>query len=163
FHDLIEAFEIAHPPDMKLVIAGAAPPEDRYAAQLLRKRSDRVFFAGFQTAANLRALYENAALFVHASYMEGFALVILEALSAGAPVILSDITANREFDLEEHLYFPVGDVYALAEKLAPGNYEVYACARSNEVLRENNWDEIARRHLKIFSASVGQDTPLIAA
>jgi glycosyltransferase involved in cell wall biosynthesis len=45
--------------------------------------------------------------------MEGFGLVILEALVAGAPVRVSDIPVHREFGLPDHCYFPVGDLVAL--------------------------------------------------
>lgn len=150
FHDLIEAYKSARPAGRKLVIVGAALGDDAYSQSLLRHQSEDIVFAGFQTASTLRLFYENAALFVLPSSLEGSPLVAFEALAAGAPVALSDAAANREIGLEPRLYFPVGDVAALSKILQARDYGVYRSTRAAAILRENDWDEIARKHLIVF-------------
>jgi glycosyltransferase involved in cell wall biosynthesis len=150
FHDLIEAFKRARPEGKKLVIAGAALGDDAYGQALLRQQSKDIVFTGFQRAATLRLLYENAALFVLPSSLEGSPLVAFEAMAADAPILLSDAAANIEIGLERRLYFPVGDVAALMALLSAENYGVYRSERAAAILRENDWDEIARKYLIVF-------------
>jgi glycosyltransferase involved in cell wall biosynthesis len=152
FHDLVEAFKRTERSGVKLAIAGAAYQDDKYSRQLTAEASDRIVFTGFRTGAELHALYHNAGLFVHPSYMESFSLAILEALAAGAPALLSDIPANREFGLEEDAYFRVGDVDALAAKLRAGPAAWRRSARAAAVVQENNWDAIARRYADLLHA-----------
>jgi glycosyltransferase involved in cell wall biosynthesis len=167
FHDLIEAFKRARPKGKKLVIVGDALGDDEYGQRLLRQRSRDIVFTGFQKTATLRLLYENAALFVLPSSLEGSPLVAFEALAAGAPVALSDAAANVEIGLEPELYFPVGNVDALTLVLSYPDYDAYRSTRAAAILRENDWDEIARRHLIVFRkvapASAGaENTPVSA-
>jgi glycosyltransferase involved in cell wall biosynthesis len=83
-------------------------------------------------------------------------MVALEAMSAGAPVLLSNAEANLEFGLEPHVYFPAGDIGALSEKLASESYDVFRSARAAKVLRDSNWDEIAAKTLRIYQLAVRQ-------
>lgn len=142
FHDLIEAFERARPRRLKLVIAGAAPTSDAYCARLLARRSERIIFAGLQTPATLRVLYDAAALFVLASHKGDASLVILEAMAAGAPILLSNTDANLALDLEPHAYFERGDVDALAAILAQRDYGRFRFQRARPFLSQDTRIEI---------------------
>ena len=159
FEDLIDAFKRARPNGMKLVIVGAALGDDAYSQSLLWRQTDDIVFTGFLNAATLRLLYENAALFVLTSSLEGSPLVVFEAMAAGAPVVLSDAPANVEIGLEPPLYFPVGDVGALAAVLRRQDYAAYRSTRAAAILRENDWDEIARKHLIVFRKATRRGDP----
>lgn len=113
--DLILAHRQAGDAALPLVIVGGSIGDMRHERDLRALASGaRVTFTGARRGFELAALYRHAAAFFHASAMEGFGLVVLEALLAGTVVLLSDIPVHREFDLPESSYFPLGDVAAIA-------------------------------------------------
>lgn len=79
---------------------------------------------------------------------EGLPIAALEAVGGGAPVLLSDISANRDIGLPRRNYFPVGDGVALrACLLAP--HETYAVDRKR-VMSAFDWDRIAADTLRVY-------------
>lgn len=149
-HDLIEAHALAHD-SRKLVIAGGADHASPYSRALLERASDAVVFAGLQDRANLRVLYENAALFVLPSYHEGLPIAALEAASCATPMLLSDIQPNRDLGLAAEHYFPVGEVQKLAVALARPADTFAVDAASFR--RKFDWDEIARSTAQVYRAA----------
>ena len=147
FDYLIRAFKESGT-DRKLVLVGSAMHDSAFCRDLLGKADDKVVFLGSQPRSVLRRLYENADLFVLPSFHEGLAISALEAANCGAPMLLSDISANRDLGLPEGNYFPVGNEHALAVQLArPGHefgYDVSA-------LRTRfDWDRIAQQTLDVY-------------
>ena len=67
----------------------------------------------------LNQYYSSASVFVFPSLVEGFALVLLEAMSCGIPVITTPNTAGPDIlaDGVEGFIIPIRDVEALKEKL----------------------------------------------
>lgn len=149
FEDLICAFK-TRPEGYKLVIAGSDVGNTEYFDVLSRHESDDIIFAGFRTGADLRSLYEEAALFVHPSRMEGYALVVGEALCASIPILVSDIPPHREFGLEEQCYVPVSDVPALARALSVKDYRHYHSQAAVARQRADSWDRVSQEYLSIY-------------
>lgn len=146
-HDLIEA-HLGSSDTRKLVIAGGADHESSYSRALLAKANDRVIFAGLQDRAALRALYENASLFVMPSYHEGLPIAALEAASCATPMLLSDIQPNRDLGLGAAHYFPVGDVAALGAALdRPTDYYAVDAAHFRAAF---DWDVVAQRTALVY-------------
>src|SRR3546814_5182412 len=79
-----------------------------FVRALRARASDRVIFLGTQSRSVLKCLYENCSLFVIPSYHEGLPIAALEAASCSAPMILSDIAANRDLGLDSERYFQIG-------------------------------------------------------
>lgn len=153
-HDLIEA-HLGSSDTRKLVIAGGADHESSYSRRLLSMANDRVTFAGLQDRAALRALYENASLFVMPSYHEGLPIAALEAASCATPMLLSDIQPNRDLGLGTAHYFPVGDVIALRSAInQPADYYAVDSAHFRAAF---DWDVVARRTALVYRG-VCQDT-----
>ncbi|HEX5008594.1 MAG TPA: glycosyltransferase, partial [Hyphomonadaceae bacterium] len=150
FHDAIEAFRVARPKGLKLVIVGGSLGSDRYAADLMASATD-IVFTGALRSGDVRILYRNAALFVHPSYHEGFPIVVLEALAADAPMLLSDIPPHLEIGLDPACYFPKGDVRALAAALRIDDFSKLRPSRRVQILAENSWESVAHRHRDIFA------------
>jgi len=67
--------------------------------------------------AELTRWYSVATVLVSCSIAEGFGLPVLEAMSAGCPVVASDIATYREVAGDAALLVPAGDSAALAEAL----------------------------------------------
>ncbi|MBO9695072.1 MAG: glycosyltransferase family 4 protein [Sphingopyxis sp.] len=152
-HDLIDAHKRSNC-KAKLVIAGSADHESDYARELLARTSDRVIFAGVQSRATLKCLYERCALFVMPSYHEGLPIAALEAASCGARMLLSDIPANLDIGLEAANYFPVGDVEALTQRLGVD------CAEfgidHDSVRARFSWDKAAEDTLGVYRAALAE-------
>ena len=148
-HHLIEAFSRVKSEGLKLVIAGDSDFPDEYSEGLKRQaREAGVVLTGFVKGQKLHSLLTNARCFVLPSSHEGLPIALLEAMSYGLPVVVSDIPANLEVGLAEECYFPVGDVGTLASRLrvlcdAPVERIDYDMAKYD-------WDQIAKEVSDVY-------------
>jgi glycosyltransferase involved in cell wall biosynthesis len=152
FDTLIDAFEEAGG-DRKLVIVGGAQTPTPYAEGLLRRASERVVFTGQQNQAEVAALLRHAGLFVLASTHEGLPIAALEAIAAGARVLVSDIAPNRDLDLPPENYFPAGDARALACRLRQP--ETVPAIDVDSFRTRYDWDAIAASTAAVFRDLAG--------
>lgn len=117
---LIRAYSLARSefPALKLVIAGSRGWMTReiFTAAERNGVPDGVIFTGRVTDAGLDALYTRAALYVQPSFQEGFGLPVLEAMTRGVPVLVSDGGALPEVAGGAGIVTPLGDNFA--DKLA---------------------------------------------
>src|SRR5205814_3990716 len=96
--DLLEAVAALRPDaaDVRLVCAGDG---DRIAVARYAERlgiADAVKFTGWVGPSGKRALLENAAVFALPSYDETLPMSVLEAMSAGVPVVASPVGGISE-------------------------------------------------------------------
>lgn len=154
-HDLIEAFKAVES-DYNLLIAGDADHETEYSKNLRQMASQdkRIILTGYITGDPLNQVYSHAGLFVLPSYHEGLPIALLEALSYGIPVLVSDIPANREVDLSSERYFRCGDVDDLRRKmqmlLGKGPSKAEWQEIRKQIEEKYNWDKIAEDTIKIY-------------
>jgi glycosyltransferase involved in cell wall biosynthesis len=94
-HVLVEAFRELDT-SLRLVIVGDASYADDYRERLQATGDDRVVFAGYRFGAAYRRLLRNAALFVAPTEVGGTHPVIVEAMAAGACVVVNDHPPNVE-------------------------------------------------------------------
>ena len=159
--DLIQAFARLRRTDVLLVIAGDADHETDYSRSIKKTASETpgVVLVGMLTGPPLAELYAQAGLFVLPSYSEGLPLSLLEAMSAGAPVLASDIEANRELGLRPSRYYPVGSVSDLAAKMdeliSLGLPPDEALEIQAMLARDYDWTEVARRTRDLFAHVAG--------
>jgi glycosyltransferase involved in cell wall biosynthesis len=90
---LIDAFLESGLTDHELVIVGA---QNNVFAQEHIPVNSRISFTGYLSNPDLYELYHQATLFVSLSLDEGFGIPVLEALSCGCPVLISDIAVYKE-------------------------------------------------------------------
>jgi len=160
-HDLIWAFKGLRC-DYKLVIAGEADHETNYSRNLRQMASedDRIILTGYITGESLNQVYTYARLFVLPSYHEGLPIVLLEAMSYGLPVLVSDIPANKEVKLSAERYFRCGDVDDLRDKLEI-LLEKELSEEERQEIRKNieekyNWDKIAEQTIEVYRKALAQ-------
>lgn len=149
--DLIAAFRHQPPAGWKLAFAGAADHENDYSRSVLGHAADDIVFLGRKNAAELSVLYRNCGVFVLPSSHEGLPIALLEALSLGAPSIVSDIEPHLEMQLPGESYFPLGDVVALAARIQhfatrPARWTDWA----QRVKQDYDWKSVARKIYALY-------------
>lgn len=136
-------------PDIRLVLAGDTDFEDDYSRGLKETaRKNGVVLTGFIKGKRLHSLLTHCRCYCLPSSHEGLPIALLEAMSYGVKVVVSDIPANLEVGLPENDYFPTGDVDVLAEKLkgvVDGPLEHVAYDMS-----KYDWDKIAGQVSEIY-------------
>ena len=101
--------------------------------------------------------YAAADVLAFPSVKEGFGLAVLEAMSAGTPVVTSDLPVFREYlvDGSDSLLVPVGDVHALARALSsaaePGRLRDELIRNGRQVASRFTWAASAQRHLAVYA------------
>jgi glycosyltransferase involved in cell wall biosynthesis len=159
--DLLRAFSDAELSGWKLAIVGRIDHKNKYADLLASEAAlaENVVMAGFQSGEPLRQLYAHAGLFVLPSSHEGLPIVLLEALSYGLPVLVSDIPSNLEVVADPARVFRMGSIAELSGKIRAltalklGAAEREALRR--DCARRYDWTEIARRTSAVYDELVG--------
>lgn len=72
-----------------------------------------VFFKG--AFSNVISKFHNYDLFVMSSKNEGFGIAVIEAMSCGLPVLVSDIPVMREITLQNALFFNLSNPHSFVE------------------------------------------------
>ncbi|ASJ71200.1 Mannosylfructose-phosphate synthase [Granulosicoccus antarcticus IMCC3135] len=137
-HDvLLEAMAQLKELPWHLTCAGSLERDADTAQALLRQcheldLGERVSFTGEADEATLNALYQQADLFVLASYHEGYGMVLVEAIARGLPIVASDAGAIPST-------IPTG----AGILVSPGNATALA-----EALRQFMQDDVLRQSLQ---------------
>ena len=137
----------------RLKLVGEGPEEAplRGLAASLGVAGD-VEFEGFVEERLLVAAYQQADLFVFPSLLEGFGLVLVEAMACGLPIVATGVEPMTEVVGDAGVYFPPSDAAALGEALV-------RCATDRELRSELSsrgrqrvetrflWQRVARQTL----------------
>ncbi len=154
-----------------LLVAGEGPLRGLLEARARALGVERsVRFLGRVDEEELVACYRAADFCVVPSVaLEGFGLVVLEALASGRPVIASDVGGLPEAlsGLGGDLVVPGGDVGALASRLLRA-FEEPGALPSGEECRAHaekfSWNRISERHLRLYAdAAAGRRSSLRVA
>jgi len=92
-------YRAAHPQsDLKLALTGAPSPRRDELAEAVRRMglAQHVIFPGYLGEADYAALLAGAAGLLFPSLFEGFGMPVLEAMSAGVPVLCGNLTSLPE-------------------------------------------------------------------
>ncbi len=157
-HVIIKA--LAGLPDyFRLHIVGDGPMGEELKT-LVRKLSleNRVFFEGRKPHKEIPEYLSHSHALLLLSESEGRPNVVLEALAAGVPVIVSDIPGNRELvvDMENGIVVPVDDVQATKKAIlalfsSEEKWEVFSKAAKRFVIEERLlWKNTAEDHIKLY-------------
>lgn len=134
----------------KLAIVGAPSYTDDYLDYLkqLAAGSANIIFSGFQQGETLAQLFANAYLYVHPSEAEGLSITILEAMSYGTCVLVSNIPENLESIDHAGFTFQSKNINDLYEMLVylldfPESVKRHGEKGLSFIKKNFNWDDIA--------------------
>lgn len=103
--------------DHPLVVVGPAGWEMGETSAALHSLGERCKVLGYVSDAALTELYRRCAVFCYPSLGEGFGLPVLEAMTAGAAVITSNVSSLPEVGGDAVEYVDPGDVTSIAVAL----------------------------------------------
>jgi glycosyltransferase involved in cell wall biosynthesis len=146
----------------QLVIASEVPylrrRELKALARELGVESGRVQLAGQVSDRELAGLYRSCELFVYPSLYEGAGLPILEAMSCGAPVATSGVSAMPELLGDMEATFDPADPADMARCLrevleTPGQLESLR-ERSRRQVKIHTWKRVAARTIEGYQRAL---------
>jgi alpha-1,3-rhamnosyl/mannosyltransferase len=110
--------------------------------------------------ARLAELYSKAVALIQPSLYEGFGLTALEAMTAGTPVIASEIGGLRETCRDAARYFDPHDPEVLARAMAELAESPPLRAQMSELGRRRaadfSWERCARAHLDAYAVALSR-------
>ncbi|WP_433136560.1 glycosyltransferase family 4 protein [Actinomadura nitritigenes] len=155
---LLRAFEILgrRRPGLRLLLAGPGDADD-VAARVSPELRDRVIVLGMVSEEDKIRAYHSVDAFVAPNLGgESFGIVLAEAMSAGAPILASDIEAFDRVLLggRAGVLFPAGDHEALAAAAAallddPARRKQLS-AEARAAVRAYDWSSVARDVLRVY-------------
>jgi len=155
-HYLIQAYQGLRT-NKKLVIVGAPSFSSDYLKYLeaLAEGNRNIIFTGFRSGDTLKQLFAHAYTYVHPSESEGLSITILEAMSYGNCVLISDIPENMETIDHSGYSFHSGNITDLAKKmkylLDNPNEVSKKGVRGKKFIKENfNWDKIVESTINLY-------------
>jgi phosphatidylinositol alpha-mannosyltransferase len=155
---LLKAFEIIgrERPGLRLLLAGPGDADEVFA-RVPPDLRDRVVALGMVSDEDKVRAYHSVDVFVAPNLGgESFGIVLAEAMSAGAPILASDIEAFRRVLLggRAGALFPVGDVAALAaaagELLDDPARRGRLSAEARAAVRAYDWSTVARAVVRVY-------------
>jgi glycosyltransferase involved in cell wall biosynthesis len=158
-HFLCEAFSRIQT-DMKLALVGGLSFSEDYVQVLRRYESDRVRLLDYVFGETLEELWSNAYLVVQPSMMEGLSIALLEALSYGRCVLMSDIPENLEVAGGVAAVFRSRDVDDLHEQLVtllndPPRVKALEAGAREHIEKHYSWDRVAKSTEALYLDAVG--------
>jgi O-antigen biosynthesis alpha-1,3-mannosyltransferase len=165
---LLRAFELIAPtlPDLDLVLIGKPGHESDaiLAAITASPVSARISLRGYCDDETLARFYQHAIAFVYPSWLEGFGIPVVEAMSFGCPVITSRTTATAEIIGETNWGIDPAD----HESIATAMREVVALSddarrAAQRVSRDRaalfTWDRCAQETLRVYERVIAAARP----
>jgi len=157
---LIEAFNILrnkYNQDIQLVLGGK---EDPYYMEVRRtweklNLSEYIIRPGFISDEDLPIFFKEAAALIRPSFIEGFVLVELEAMSLGTPVVSSNASCMPELLEDSAIYFnpldPKEMAAAINKVLTDENLRNNLIQKGYNQIKKFNWEKTAEETLKIYT------------
>jgi len=160
---LIEAYAILleHYPRLELVVIGK--PREGPTLEMLDelKLLDRVIFVSDLTDEEVAEHYARATICVTPSLYEGFGLPAAEAMSCGAPVVVTDGGALPEIVGEAGVVVPRADSAALARAIAglledPARRGELGAAARQRARKAFSWDAAAEAYETVLRGAIAR-------
>ncbi|MFZ3578467.1 glycosyltransferase family 4 protein [Virgibacillus sp. DJP39] len=146
-------------PQVRLWIVGPVLEEEEGCAikELAEKHKDWLDYLGQLPHLEMGSIYEQADVVLNTSHAEGQPSTIIEAMSYGIPVLVSNILGNSSIVSHEKngfLYSDRNEFLAYAETIMNNYYEIKQTigqSAKQYIARNHSADEEAETLLKIYS------------
>ncbi len=156
-------------PEARLVVVGPDDPRypepEREAVAL--GVAEAVEWRGYASGPELAEAYRSAGVFALPSLYEGFGLTVLEAMSCGVPVVISNRASLPEVAGDAALYAepdrPDELAAALALVLTDRDLADELRRRGFERARQFSWLRAARETVEVYRAALGVDGSWLSA
>lgn len=150
-----------HYPDARLDLVGSGPLEAEVRKVVADLKLTGVNFAGVSTRQQIGKHYDDADIFINASWLDNMPVSVIEAFGAGTPVVTTSPESMPY--LVEHertgLLSPVGDEKALAANVIRLLREPELAARlarnAHEESRKYSWEVVRGQWVKVYWALLG--------
>jgi glycosyltransferase involved in cell wall biosynthesis len=120
-------------------------------------------FVGLVSDEELSRHYGEADIFLSTSASEGFGLTVLEAMASGCAVIVSDISAHREFvrHLENGLIYRNSDELVSYLKLLMSRPDLaqQLGSEARKTSLQYSWTKVAQRVVEVYDKVLSQGAP----
>ena len=155
FHILVEMMK--HLPSLKLYISGRS--NSSYAEKirgliLKNELTNQVFLTGEITESEKKWMYKNCSAFVFPSKNEGFGLPVVEAMSFGKPLILSNKTSLPEIGGDLASYFISYEPKKMADNVF-NTINKHSLEQSQSLINRSkvfSWDNAAKEYLDLYNS-----------
>lgn len=154
---LLSAMKLLHESgkiDAELLIVGRKDSKDDSLLRQIQAAGNGVRYLGELEDESLLSLYNLCEVFVLPSLREGFGLPVLEAMSCGAPVIVSDRTSLPEIAGDAGLVFDAMSAEALAHQMQKVFTDTGLRKRLSTAglarAREFSWKKTAEKTLEVY-------------
>ncbi len=144
---------------LELLIVGTGP--ERLTLDRLVERAGlhtKVVFSGFvEDHRNVYRLLKESLILVNPSTVEGFGIILIEAMASGVPVVAYDLPAYRDFIVSglNGILVQPGDIDSLSTAISTLIQDTRSYNRIVEnalkTAREFTWSSIADHTLKIYT------------
>ncbi|WP_199737666.1 glycosyltransferase family 4 protein [Cellulomonas sp. PhB150] len=159
---------LAHVPGARFLVAGRGETGEQQARELLGDQAGAVEFLGGVSDDDKARLLSSVDIYIAPQTGgESFGIVLVEAMSAGAAVVASDLGAFSRVldDGAAGVLFRTGDSADLArtlvEVLADPERRATVVARAGSVVRRYDWSAVTDQVLAVYEMAVaGRDAPV---
>lgn len=149
----------------KLVIVGDGYYTDSYVSYLKGMAVDNpnIIFTSFQSGKALEQLFSHAYLMIHPSNNEGLPITVLEGMSYGLPILVSDIPEHRELIHDTDFNFAHGDINSLKRQivkiLKTNREKLKAQGENNRSIIKSGfaWDDIVKDIIVVYETNPAQE------
>ncbi|GJL49241.1 glycosyltransferase family 4 protein [Candidatus Nitrospira salsa] len=118
-HYLLQAFSELKLPDSELWIVGRGKEVSPLLPKIKQYAASNVYFKGAYPQAELSGIYSQGSIFVLPSLVDGFGMVVPQAMACGLPVIVTENVGAADLVMEGKNGFiiPIRDVDALKDRI----------------------------------------------
>lgn len=146
-------------PDLKLVLVGRLDEAGQQLKDIFEENNlKNIIFTGYISDAQRDALYGAATAYVFPSFMEGFGLPGLEAMSHDLPVISSNATCLPEVYKDAALYFHPSEPEELASLLdtliKDSQLQQDLVAKGHKLLDSYSWRKTAEETFNVYKKAL---------